>query len=678
MNTVYLKKLIHQETLNVKVQLVKEHIEIAKLELAQINENVQDLKSMSLIVEQGSTTSTTTTGPTPVATTTEDDGSWKEPDDVAAKFIENFPDSVPVNRRDQGSNPDSYEVTVQITPAEGSGKKAPYKNLFRFYEDGSVYDFNLMTRLGWEYQNNQLHILAKNPGAIISTAGDTELATIDSNGVFRNSGYTEHEASVFDKPEKNTFLDTFQTILDWAGFIPVIGDAIDVINAIIYFVRGKMVEGFLSLIAIIPIVGSALKMGIKGAFKAATMGIAKGFKAVKLSKVSNLLMIWWAKKQPGAMGDVLEQIYKAGKATGKKQGEIYLELKDMITIGNWLGTAGGFLKRSIAGIKKIPLLGDSKIFDRMEGWSKLLVSSKKSVVDKAAKIAKQEKLTKIGKEGFKIWKVPGKAFKYLTFGLLPKLKKMPWYPAKQLEKMAQVTQKRFIEKVAKQPRELAALATYMSPRGLKSMSDSLSDISKQADNLKYLESSIPNPKYLTALEGGSKQIQFKALVENPGDLRKFLGNLSKKTDETSRLLYREITQDITKKAVENDNPLWHVFKDSDLQKIISSQFAVGLKTQFAKNVDWFWNELQMAGETLGFESSEHLGQVGIVPLTKWAVAEMSPGGYKKAQEAIEGVREMLEAGQKGANVVFGPNIQLQDLDEYPPLGAEQYTYGQEE
>ena len=39
------------------------------------------------------------------------------------------------------------------------------------------------------------------------------------------------------------------------------------INAIIYFAREKYFDGFLSLLAIIPVVGSLLKLSIKGIYK---------------------------------------------------------------------------------------------------------------------------------------------------------------------------------------------------------------------------------------------------------------------------------------------------------------------------------------------------------------------------------------------------------------------------
>lgn len=71
-----------------------------------------------------------------------------------------------------------------------------------------------------------------------------------------------------------TNLDTLQTALDWLGFIPGYGDIIDALNAIIYFARGKYLDGALSLVAIIPVVGSGIKLGLKGTINAAGGTIA--------------------------------------------------------------------------------------------------------------------------------------------------------------------------------------------------------------------------------------------------------------------------------------------------------------------------------------------------------------------------------------------------------------------
>ena len=61
-------------------------------------------------------------------------------------------------------------------------------------------------------------------------------------------------------------IDTFQSALSWAGFIPVVGDAIDGINALIYFIRQKFWKGLFSIIAIIPVVGNGISKVLEKIF----------------------------------------------------------------------------------------------------------------------------------------------------------------------------------------------------------------------------------------------------------------------------------------------------------------------------------------------------------------------------------------------------------------------------
>ena len=67
--------------------------------------------------------------------------------------------------------------------------------------------------------------------------------------------------------EDNKLIDKIQTILDFAGFVPVIGDAADLVNAVIYGIRGMWLSAVLSLIAVIPGVGSAIAVPAKVLFR---------------------------------------------------------------------------------------------------------------------------------------------------------------------------------------------------------------------------------------------------------------------------------------------------------------------------------------------------------------------------------------------------------------------------
>lgn len=103
---------------------------------------------------------------------------------------------------------------------------------------------------------------------------------LESKREFRrlnNFEYRNNEGVLMTEEEINEqeWLDNVQTVLDYAGVVPVYGDAIDLINAVIYFTRagvdGKFMpngmNGLFSIIAVIPVVGSALAIPLRTAFK---------------------------------------------------------------------------------------------------------------------------------------------------------------------------------------------------------------------------------------------------------------------------------------------------------------------------------------------------------------------------------------------------------------------------
>lgn len=62
-------------------------------------------------------------------------------------------------------------------------------------------------------------------------------------------------------------IETIQSVLDYAGFIPVVGDALDAINSLIYFIRKKWMDGIFALVAVVPVVGSGISKGLKALYK---------------------------------------------------------------------------------------------------------------------------------------------------------------------------------------------------------------------------------------------------------------------------------------------------------------------------------------------------------------------------------------------------------------------------
>jgi hypothetical protein len=655
MNKTYLSKLIEQETINVKIQLIKEHIEIARGEHIQLLENAFKA-DRALLSEQ----------------TEEDKTTWPSATIKTQEFLKS--PSLHASQQTRGSNLVAYDVPVTI-PAAGANKNS-YKNLFTFYEDGSVYDFNLMGRFGYKYDDSKklITIMSKNPAAIISLSDSKPLATIDATGKFTNLAYAEQPKSTFDKPKEIPWLDTLQTVLDFAGLIPIIGDALDVINAIIYFWREKYFEGFLSLIAIIPVVGSVISLGVKGAFKGIKTAIG-GSKILSKVGASNLVGRWWLKGDPKAIKELADNLLATKAITAR-------QLRD---IEKAFGSFGNLLRKAGKGVPTDVIPGGSAVAKALDNAG-ITMSKGAKGFDDAIKAASKLKIAKdTAKVSATIWKTPKAVGNFLTFGLLPRIKKMPFFPTKQLAAMGVKTQKRFVAKSMKSPEKLALLTKFGGVTQRKVVSDEFASFYRKfgevgakgnKKNLEAIDEAFKgNDELIKLWKQDGASIDWDGMLQSATKTQDFMTAL-KNSDPKLAAEFGEV---ISEQAVANNNILWNTFKESTANKIISSQTANVLKTSFAKNVDWIWNEMQMAGETLGFESSEHLGKVGIVPLTKWAVASSMPGTYASMQATRDAVVGLSKAAKDTLNVAANAyGIQLSDMDEYPPLGAEQYTYQKDE
>ena len=654
MNKTYLSKLIEQETINVKIQLIKEHIEIARGEHIQLLENAFKA-DRALLSEQ----------------TEEDKTTWPSATIKTQEFLKS--PSLHASQQTRGSNLVAYDVTVTI-PAVGGANKNSYKNLFTFYEDGSVYDFNLMGRFGYKYDDSKklITIMSKNPAAIITLSDSKPLATIDATGKFTNLAYAEQPKSTFDKPKEIPWLDTLQTVLDFAGLIPIIGDALDVINAIIYFWREKYFEGFLSLIAIIPVVGSVISLGVKGAFKGIKTAVG-GSKILSKVGASNLVGRWWLKGDPKAIKELADKLLATKAITAR-------QLRD---IEKAFGSFGNLLRKAGNGV---PNLAGGKSVAKALDNAGITMSKGAKGFDDAIKAASKLKIAKdTAKVSATIWKTPKAVGNFLTFGLLPRIKKMPFFPTKQLAAMGVKTQQRFVKNSARSPEKLGFLTKFGGVNQRKVVSDEFASFYTKfgeagakgnKKNLEAIDDIFRKNGELQKLwkqDGAS--IDWDGMLQSATKTQDFMAALAKK----DKKLAAEFGETLTNQAVANNNILWNTFKESTANKIISSQTSKVLKTSFAKNVDWIWNEMQMAGETLGFESSEHLGKVGIVPLTKWAVASSMPGTYASMQATRDAIVGLGKATKDTLNVAANAyGIQLSDMNEYPPLGAEQYTYQKDE
>ncbi|WP_144370135.1 DUF4112 domain-containing protein [Myxococcus stipitatus] len=128
-------------------------------------------------------------------------------------------------------------------------------------------------------------------------------------------------------------LDGIQTGLDVVGFIPVVGEVADLVNAGVSAARGNHLEAGLSLLSLIPVVGDTVGKGAKYALKAADAGAAK--KALDGLKGADVEGFFKKIAQNPTVAKYLEPLRKALDTVVDK-------LKDLAEkVGPRLAMAGG-------------------------------------------------------------------------------------------------------------------------------------------------------------------------------------------------------------------------------------------------------------------------------------------------------------------------------------------------
>lgn len=149
------------------------------------------------------------------------------------------------------------------------------------------------------------------------------------------------------------FMDWIQTGLDIGGIFDPTGIA-DAINAVIYFGRGEVLFGILSLVSIVPYVGDAIGKPLVLAAKAGGKEIKLFSKALKTKNATTIANVTNSIK---------------GTSVGNKL------VKLLEGFGN--GTIGKKIISILEKGKKIPIIG--KFFDAILGWINVLSKAGKEL-----------------------------------------------------------------------------------------------------------------------------------------------------------------------------------------------------------------------------------------------------------------------------------------------------------
>lgn len=542
------------------------------------------------------------------------------------------------------------------------GKQANYELLVNndyilFYDDGRAFSTNESMDMGYG-------VSKKYPGALVlfknvgKTGPEDPVAgyiTLE-NGVVKWNKVSEAES---ETEPSNPVLDGLQLALDVAGLIPGFGDILDIINAAISFLRGNYLEGFLSLIGAIPVVGSVIGLSLKA--------ILKGF-----SKA----------------GDIIKSAWKSGKSADevwlfiKKSGKLGKKELDMLAKG--MGDAADYISKFRKEASAMLPDAAAKGLDEFAAFLKRQGDDAAAVFSEAAKES-------------------GKAAK----GILRARKELDTITG-----LERLLGGRILRRLGN------LFSTTLSPNELKALRGAMSmKFFKNMDNpgkLTALVKSTPDVggKILAGLQDDVLK-HFRNLPTNQRQIfqqgwntaSSVTGSASKRLESRLEFLkknapdvYDKAKTNIVNAAEQGNNPLYQQFMNDQINALgsyFSKDYAniidwKGVTARFHNLVPVIYNELKDVGEdtlmTMGIEEQDDVNGLfwpllkGLLGLTEYipgvggavtAGKEMTAGAVKTAGE-IPIVRAGTEfvAGEVGAGETatktYDPSIEYEVVPETDP------------
>jgi len=510
-----------------------------------------------------------------------------------------------------GLNPHGYELNTK-------------EDRFQFSDDGSVYSTDQIRELGYEIKNGIIVLWNEpNPERHPKTAWKVGTISLQGNKpVLTLSKENTKKVNPADKKEQpNTWLDYLQTVMDWLGFIPGYGDIIDLINATIYAARGKWFDAFFSAIAVIPVIGSAIKVAAKSVYKGARL--AKFEKTIRAAfKGSN---------DVSAQMKMWDELVETG----------VINPKDLARIGNGLESLESVLRSSYSTIRKAPISDNAadaiiKQLDEFAGW---LRTNGKSI-DEIANANKVGRKTTF-KSATDITGASAKTLRQIekinktTSTIMLKLRGMKWFPDEKVAQIAKGLERRF-KREMRDPLKLTALTKTLPTTDFSTI---LNVIERQISprQLAYVRSLDPT---------SARDVQsiFRYLKQNAPDA------------------YNKISTTIINRSIKTNSPIFNTFKTSDLNNlktVLSKDMIPAGKTIFTdinlstrKSLDIIWNEIHDVLESAGLEwdgtsfptENKIDAADGVVwPALAKAVSEFFPGVYETTVETSESLKNFVTA-----------------------------------
>lgn len=538
------------------------------------------------------------------------------------------------------------------------GKQAAYEMLIandyiHFFDDGEAYSTNNAKEMGYG-------VSKKYPGALVvfkekgKTGAEDPIAgyiTLE-NGALKWNAVSEAES---ETEESNPVLDGFQLVLDIVGLVPGFGDVADLINAGISFLRGNYLEGFLSLIGAIPVVGSVISLPLKAALK----GFSKA-------------------------GDIIKTAWKSGKSADevwlfiKKSGKFDKKQLDMLAKG--MGDASDYISKF-----------------RKEASAMLPDAAAKGLDEFAAFLKRQ------GDDAAAVFSKTAKKSGEAAKGIFRVRKELDTVTG-----LSRVFGGRIARRLinlfngALSPKELEALRGAMSMKFFKNMDN--------PGKLSALVSSMPKNQKMKDLIGTELGTYIEKISRDENTYKLFMKKLNNIKSTGSQALeaelklfkkeapelYDSLNKKIVSAAEEQNNPLYQQFMNDQINGLgsyFSKDYAniiswEGVTARFSNLVPVIYNELKDLGEdvlmTMGIEEQDDvnglfwpilkstLGAAESIPGVGGVVTkgkEMTTGAVKTAGEiplvgaVVGSTANKLGVGDQNA---YDPNVEFEVVPEKDP------------
>jgi hypothetical protein len=499
-----------------------------------------------------------------------------------------------------------------------------YKKLhyvLTFLSDGQVlsqqypnYTFKYDNGIALYTEDGSKHI------GMIEKDGNQAVLKLTTEFEAKEKTITQQRADVAAKEtgeETWTASDWGHAALGIAGFIPGYGDAIDIIDAAWYFIEGKYFDGFLSLIAVVPFVGSAIKASVKAGM-AAFPGMIKLAKAAfknpdaaaefwKLCKKNDILTPSQLESVAEFMGDTAKWITKNKSGVIGKLRTMSANTMDPTTINAALKNLEDFLSHSAESIDTLTKTANAP--------SKL-----RPGIRMAAKV-KGETLANITKS----------------------LMSLGFFKPANLDRMSKVLSWRFAKQITSDPAQLNAL--------IRAMPDA-----------KLFKSKLNKIKAVAS-----------ANIKNEPFLKKRFDNLDVDNIELFKRDFPQVYEKMANEAVDfaqkNKNYFWLKFEDDSLNRV-GSLLSTGwfgpeglsiwkeIKQNFwRKSANLIGNEAENVKEYLYPETIDGSPDAIIGPAIKKLMRDYLSPETNQAVKAVAGkiVKPAVRGGAAAAGVAPTPD-----------------------